>query len=165
MAEMLGDFSELYFLGPEAKSRKRDDGWTWVGIVFSGVRRGDEVWRWPNLDCHITLLYTQDRLGMLPKRLAELAPLLGRWGERCWRGFGKVNRQFAQPDYAWIDLQVTSAIHQTLHQCTHVLTQDDQHPRRNVARASFHVSFRTPFRREEAAGPPTRLAQEVEVVE
>lgn len=147
LAERLGDCREVTFADPEVRTSLRGDGWTWVGIVFQVVACGDEVWRWPNLDCHATILYTKDERGVLPTRVQELTVLLGKWKEpRRWVGFGRVNRQFAQEEYAWIDIQVSSALHATLHQCAHALKQGDEHPRRNAARAAFHVSFRTPWR-------------------
>ena len=144
LAALLGDRAQFQLKRPWVAFNLQDDGKTWwVSVCFESIARGEQSWTWPNLDCHITLLYIEMQPSLFETRVEELKRHVARISERRWVAAGIFNEISADFDYAWADLLVSSPVHEALHSSAAVI-----HGGRRAwgTKAAFHLSFRTPRR-------------------
>ena len=147
MAQALGDGSAFRLAEPYLRHNVTDEQWCWVSIQFACVQRGEQVWREPNIDCHITLLYARLEGSAQETRLEALRQSISQMDAEHLEASGLFNSALAQPNYAWVDLHVHRSWHQVLHRLAHIIIAgDDARGRGFATKAAFHASFRTPRR-------------------
>ena len=134
--------SQAYVVDRESHDGKH----LWVALFFRQIARRevDQVWRWPNLDAHITLHYgTGKGLPILRARMAELQRAVLGTSEAAWTMSGLVNIEGSKPHYAWVDLHVQCRAHETLHRLAHILHEGNHRVSFFWNKRAFHVSLRS----------------------
>ena len=147
MAAFLGDRAPFQLRRPWLRWNQQDNGTLWVSVFFEAITRGGMTWSWPDLDAHVTLIYiklpeeSSGNLMLRDARLGQVREQLAKIHERGWLAAGNFNETFATPNYAWVDLLVAMPAHSTLHSLAAIM-----HAGRLAwgAKASFHLSFRSP---------------------
>jgi uncharacterized membrane protein len=153
MATLLGDGRPFQLAEISSVDNVSYDGKTmWIALKVGCIMRGGELWRAPNLDAHVTLLYAKKGVfESVTSSLPALAAKVGRLRPDSLGGSGVFNAQFAETDYAWLDIHVQSRLHATLHSLAHCVTGGNTSLSRFFSKVAFHLSFRTwtdPLRRE-----------------
>ena len=94
MARMLGDGSPAE---PWLRYNEEDNGWCWISVQFGRVERGSEIWREPNVDCHVTLLRCKLDPVVLQQRLQEVRRHIAQLREKCFAASGVFCSEMATP--------------------------------------------------------------------
>ena len=150
LARLFGDRNPFQLAKPAIKraSHMGRKG-MWVSVHFGSISRGSTRFDAPDLDCHITLMYTQKTLSagpmlsLLDKRIEELQKRVDKSNPAALLGAGVVCDALGFPDYMWLDILVASQLHCTLCCWASRLTKDFVPTKDFFGKPAFHISFAT----------------------
>ena len=150
LARFFGDRNPFQLAKPEVKRAYRaGHRGMWVGVHFGSISRGSAKFDAPDLDCHITLMYTQapmssgPMLRLLDKRIEELQQRMEKSNPAALQGAGIVVDNLGFPDYMWLDILVASHLHCTLCCWASHLTKHFVPTKDYFGKLAFHISFAT----------------------